>query len=294
LKLSRLHIILFLFSAILWNEFGIWAQPSTVDPEGIANLFRLGYNSNNNPFATEEGTDSLTVGAANVRYFINPDLVINPSYNPGVDYNANLVSSFAWTAAPVNVADPAATINAVVGYSSNYKKITFSNLAAAPADYIISVTESANGCSGTPFSFTTRLIANPDITGITIANVTCQSGTIPYNITCPNATLSVSSAVNGVRGVKVTYTITGPAGSGYSYTSPAPVILGNTNSETLNLSGVTHLTHPGAYTLTINTVTDRIATKSGFTAIADGTNTIFYVTPSPVTSPTKHVTNQGW
>lgn len=276
------HIILFLISALVWTGTTIWAQPATVSPEGGTALQQHGNNSSGNP-AGSESIDSLTQGAANVKYFVYPDLTISPSYNVSSSYTANLNSTFSW--API----AGATIdNAIAGFASNYAKITFPNTTG---DRTVSVTETASGCTSAANSFTARLIAPPDITAVSVSNITCQ--TTPISVTCPNAILSATFSELGLPGLRVEYNLTGPTGS---IAAGVIVNIPNTIPYTLNLSAYT-LTNPGTYTLTIVRVTDRIGIKSGFTnsnAFADGTSTTFYVTPTPVTSPTMHVPNDGW
>ncbi|MCX7986694.1 MAG: hypothetical protein N2662_07130 [Bacteroidales bacterium] len=259
-----------------------FAQPNSVTPESSV-LYQHGRNSGG--VDPQENVDSVTVGGT-TKYYVLPDAIVNPGFNYTTDLFANVISTFNWNVTP---AIASGGVQNITGYATapHYKQITWS----ATGSGTIQVTEVAHasqgGCTGSTTSINVQVIAAPDVTAVSVPNSTCYSGTIPYSLTCPNATLTISSAVNGNKGVVVNWSLTGP--SGFTPILNQTANLGN--STTLNLSAVT-LTHPGTYTLTINTVTDRIATKSGLTAIADGTSTTFVVTAAPNTGPIYHIPNK--
>jgi hypothetical protein len=280
--MKKMNLIKFGFSALCIFGTGgyAFAQPTFVKPES-SNLYRHGYNSSGVLDATEN-TDSVTVGGT-TKYYVLPDAVVNPSFNYATDLFANVISTFNWSVTP---ALASGGVVAVPAHSSapHYKQITWT----ATGSGTVSAQEvSTVSCAGSTTTINVLVISAPDVTAVSVPNTSCFSGTIPYTLTCPNAMLTISSAVNGNKGIVVNWSLTGPTG----FTSILNQTANLGNSSTLDLSGVT-LTHPGTYTLTINTVTDRIATKSGLTAIADGTNTTFVVTVAPNTGPIYHLPNK--
>ncbi len=282
MKQKKLLKVVSTLSISVMISAGLWAQPATVTPESDV-LYQHGTNSGGTD--PQENTDSVTVGGT-TKYYVLPDPIVNPSFNYATDLFANVISTFNWSVTP---ALASGGIQNVPGYATapHYKQVTWT----ATGTGTIQVQEVANasqgGCAGTTLSMNVAVIAAPDVTAASVPNTTCHSGTIPYSITCPNATLTISSAVNGNKGVVVNWSLTGP--SGFTAVTNQTANLGN--STTLDLSAVT-LTHPGTYTLTINWVTDRIATKSGLTQIADGTSTTFIVTAAPNTGPIYHIPNK--
>lgn len=277
-KLLLLGVAMMLGGFTCWNS--LQAQPNSVTPETDV-LYQHGRNSGG--VDPQENTDSVTVGGT-TKYYVLPDAVVNPGFDYNTDLFANIISTFNWTVTPAIASGGA---QAVGTFPSNYKQITWTSTGTGT----ISVTETAaasqGGCTGSTTTINVEVIAAPDVTAVSVPNTTCHSGTIPYALTCPNATLTISSAVNGNKGVVVNWSLTGP--SGFTPVTNQTANLGN--STTLDLSSVT-LTHPGTYTLTINWVTDRIATKSGLTQIADGTSTTFVVTAAPNTGPIYHIPNK--
>lgn len=260
----------------------LWAQPATVTPETDV-LYQHGTNSGGAD--PQENTDSVTVGGT-TKYYVLPDATVNPSFDYNTDLFANVISTFNWSVTP---ALASGGVQNVVAYPTapHYKQVTWTATGTGSIQVQEVANASQGGCAGSTLTMNVEVIAAPDVTAASVPNTTCYSGTIPYSITCPNATLTISSDVNGNKGVVVNYDLTGPAG--FTPVTNQTANLGN--STTLDLSAIT-LTHPGTYTLTINWVTDRIATKSGLTQIADGTFTNFIVTAAPNTGPIYHIPNK--
>ncbi len=277
--MKRIVRLMFL-SIFFFYEGNTWSQPNSVQPESDV-LYQHGRNSGG--IDPQENIDSVTVGGT-TKYYVLPDAVVNPGFDYTTDLFANIISTFNWTVTPAIASGGAQAIGSFPG---NYKQINWTATGTGQ----ISVTEVADGsqggCTGSTTTINVEVITAPDVTAITVPNVTCHSGTIPYSLTCPNATLTINCAVNGNKGVIVNWSLTGPSG----FTSILNQTANLGNSTTLDLSGVT-LTHPGTYTLTINSISDRIATKSGLTAIVDGTNTTFVVTAAPNTGPIYHIPNK--
>lgn len=277
------QILLLGLAAIAGGFFqlnSLQAQPNSVTPETDV-LYQHGRNSGG--VDPQENTDSVTVGGT-TKYYVLPDATVNPGFDYNTDLFANIISTFNWTVTP---ALASGGVQAIGTYPSNYKQITWTATGTGTITATEVAAVSQGGCTGSTTSIDVEVITAPDVTGVTVSDITCHAGTIPYSLTCPNASLTISSAVNGNKGVVVNWSLTGP--SGFTPVTNQTANLGN--STTLDLSAVT-LTHPGTYTLTINWVTDRIATKSGLTQIADGTNTTFLVTAAPNTGPIYHIPNK--
>lgn len=255
-----------------------FAQPATVTPEA-AMLYKHGTNSGG--VNAQENTDSVTIGGT-TKYYVLPDPVANPSFVYGTSLWNNVVSTFGWTV-PAGLSTAGAVATAAQPTAQQYKQIVWTGTGTGNIQVIET---SSTGCVGSTLLTPVAVIAAPAVTAITIPNITCHVGTVPYTLPGPAATLTISCAVLGSQGVSINYSLAGP--SGFT-TVTNTVSLGN--STTLDLSGI-NLTEPGTYTLTINNITDRIATKSGLLAIASGTAQIFVVTPQPATGPMYHVPNQ--
>lgn len=230
-----------------------------------ANFKQHGTNSSD-VVTVLENTDSVTVGST-LKYYVQPDATI-----------AGTLSTFSWTITP-------ALGSQTAGSPTNIADVTF---AGTPATGTIVVQEtSPSGCAGSTTTINVEAIAAPDVTAITIPAPGCPTGTDgSYTVAGPTATLTISSSVKGFKGVSVNWSLTGPAG----FTSVLNQTANLGNGTTIDLSGIT-LTHSGTYTLTINTITDRIATKSGLTAIVDGTDQTFVLNRAPVTGPIYHLPN---
>jgi hypothetical protein len=244
-------------------------------------LYRHGYNSSGQ--TPMEAIDSVTTGGT-TRYWVYPDLSLNPGYNPANPLTTPLTSTFAWTV--TNTGGTASGVVATVGtYGAytNYKQVTWSGSGTIN---LSSIETSGAGCQGTSIVTPVQVITAPNVTAISFSALSCPTGSIPYTMPGPTATLTISCAVNGQKQVSIVYNVTGPAG----FTPVMGAIANLENSNTLDLSGI-NLTQPGTYTLTIVSITDRIATKSGLTAIADGISNTFILLPTPVTGPMYHVPN---
>jgi hypothetical protein len=265
------------------NSWGQATSPASIT-DGSSTLQKFGYNSSA-VFQANEYVDSLTSGAANVKYLVYPDSIINPLYNFSTSKTANLNSHFVWSL------PGAVSIDTLVsGYASNYAKISFPTPGTLPQNYTLSVYEKPNntGCLGTARSYTVRLIAAPTVTAATFSTLACATGTVPYTLAGPKATLTISTPVSGAKGVIVTYDLTGPTGFTGTITNGSAT-LGNGNI--IDLAG-TNLSRPGVYTLTIKTVQDRISVKSGITTtLTTGNTYTFVVNPIPVTGPIYHLPN---
>ncbi|HOT14439.1 MAG TPA: hypothetical protein PK252_06725 [Bacteroidales bacterium] len=249
-------------------------------------LYRHGYNSGG--ANVQENTDSVTTGGT-TRYWVYPDLSLNPGYDVNNPLTTPLTSAFNWTTSGAT-GTATGTIAAVGAYGTytNYKQVTWGGTGTIN----LNATETSGaGCvGGTAVTTPIAVIAAPDVTAIAFSALPCPTGTIPYTQAGPTATLTITCPVNGNKEVSVNWSLScSNAGWNGGVAMTGTAVLGNGN--TIDLSGV-NLSHPGTYTLTIVNITDRIATKSGLTAIPDGTSNTFVLLPTPVTGPMYHVPNQ--
>ena len=250
-------------------------------------LYRHGYNSGG--ANVQENTDSVTTGGL-TRYWVYPDLSLNPGYNVSNPLTTPLTSAFNWTTSGAT-GSAAGVIAAVGAYGTytNYKQVTWGGTGTIN----LNATETSGaGCvGGTAVTTPIAVIAAPDVTAIAFSAITCPTGPIPYTKAGPTATLTITCPVNGNKEVIVNWSLTCSNAAWHGGTAQTGTAnLGNGN--TIDLSSVVNLSHPGTYTLTIVDITDRIATKSGLTAIADGTSNTFILLPTPVSGPMYHVPNQ--
>ncbi len=255
--------------------------PAIVAPDGNT-LYKHGTNAGG--INAQENTDSVTSGGTSV-YYVLPDPIVNPLFNYSVSLWNNIVSTnFAWTV-PGSLSALGAQPVATHALALHYKQISWTGTGTGNIQV---VETSSSGCVGSTLLTPVEVISKPSVTSITIPNINCNIGTVPYTtLHCPNATLAITCAVKGLKGVSVVYSMSGPAG--FVPVTNVSQVLGN--SSTLDLSAII-LSQPGIYTLTINSIADRISIKSGLTAIASGITQTFAVTPQPVTGPAYHITNQ--
>jgi hypothetical protein len=254
-----------------------WAQsPASVVPEA-ATFYKDSTDAGGKKAA--EYIDSVTVGST-TKYYVLPDPVANPSFVYGTSLWNNVVSTFGWTV-PVGLSAAGAVATAFRPLVQHYKQIAWTGTGSGN----IQVVETGStGCAGSTLITAVAVVPVPDVTAISIANITCSAQ--PISVACNNANLTISCAEVGHKAISVNYTLSGPAG----FTTVTNTVgIGDVASVTL--SGIT-LNKVGTYTFTINTITDRIAVKSGLAPTADGTFTTFVVTPTPVTGPMYHVPNQ--
>lgn len=269
--------------------------PATLTAEGTA----LVKDSTNSALVKTpaEYIDSLTIGAANVKYLVYPDLKASPLYNFTTNATANLNSTFTWSSVPA----AGVTINnAIAGFATNYAKITFPITAG---DYTISTTETAisGTCAGTPVTLAARLIAVPAVTGGTVTGaITCPVSDVPYGLNVPTIKLTgVSTAVvnNGSQKLRITYTLTGPIDNygTLGTIGTANTVLGiteGTATPTLDLSALNgDVNFPGTYTFHVSAISDRISRKSAVTVAPVFTDVTFTINRRPVTGPIYHVPN---
>lgn len=287
--LKSLGIVL--FAILVSSNLSAQVSPASVSAES-STLYKHGTNAGG--VSAYENIDSLTTGAANVKYFVFPDSAISPSYSVATP-DQNLNSTFAWSTSPS--AGVTIVNTGITGFLTNYARISFPTPGTLPADYTISVIETATvtSCSGAARAINVRLIAAPTVTGGTVTAPGCPSANTPYDISVPNITLTgLSSAVSASnQQIRITYTLQGPTNNAGA--------IGTLGSGTINLaegSSVVDLStlgaivdYPGTYTFSVTGISDRISRKSNVTVTPTFTNVTFVVNRRPVTGPIYHIPN---
>jgi hypothetical protein len=226
---------------------------------------------------TVEAKDSVTVGAV-VDYFVMPDNLISPSYNPAVSFTSDLNSSFAWT-----IGGAGSSTVTKTGMLSNYITATWTT---TPGSYTLVAKETAT--TGTC----------PDNIGTTVNSVVIAKPTASFSPTTSSAICSTNPAADTLKlplvlttsmsdnNIRITYTITGATTkaatpldlkeSATSYTLPAGTFNGSSY---------------GVNTITITQVSDRISRKSGVTGTITTNTYTFTINRTPSTGAIYHLPN---
>lgn len=260
----------------------LWIVSVNAQQLGTTGLYMHGTNSSGT--STNENTDSVTVGAI-MDYYVAPDPLISPSYNFTVDKKLNLNSTFTWAAIPntgVTITKPKDA-----SYAENYVSIHWPNSIGA---INLDVQEKANSgsCSGSTRTIPILVIAKPTVTGGAAPAAQCTSdpGTLSFQV--PVA-LTSDLAVAGIANrVKINYTVTNPNATVFQ--GATDIDLDKTATFfTLSLATATQY---GNYTVTINSVSDRISRKSNVAGtLAAPTTITLTVNRVPVTGPIYHLPN---
>jgi hypothetical protein len=223
-----------------------------------------GKNSADATVATEN-IDSVTVGAV-MNYWAEPDAAI-----------AGTNSTFIWTVA-------AAIGSQTAGTPTNLATVTF---VAAPATGTITFHEvSPAGCAATDATpINIEVIAQPTAAfGLAPASQ-CTQAPGGLTFTLP---LTLTSSLAVAEKLTVNYTVTNP---------DATILSGPTNiqlsksaaSFNVTLTGATQY---GVYTVTINSVSDRISVKSSIAGNVTASTISLGVSRTPTSGNIYHVPNQ--
>lgn len=210
-------------------------------------LFRHGLNSSGTAVPTED-TDSVTVGSS-MNYFVMPDPLYNPAYNPAT--GANLVSTFAWSTAPV----------AGVSLTSTTTNIVTATWSATGL-FTLRVLESAACAATDATEIPVQVIAAPTANFSSATSTQCTTTPASQTFQLP---LSLSTDISsGTMQVDFTVVYTPVTGSPTTTNYNNKTIKENAtlNLETLIGSALAY----GKYEITITAVRDRISTKSKVTA----------------------------
>lgn len=251
---------------------------------------------------------------------VNPTVTVNPvanaTYCNGATTTAIAFASpeagatFAWTNS-----DP--TIGLGASGTGNIPSFTATNTGTAPVVATITVTPTANGCAGTPLTFT--ITVNPSTTVNPVANVAyCDGATtaaIPFSspvagttyawtnsdpsiglaasgtgdipsftatnpgVTPKVATITVTPTSNGCPGAPITFTITVNPRPVPTITGNTPVCLSSTGNIYTTETGMSNYT----WTITGGTIDSGQGTSSisvTWTATGPQTLTVTYTNPS--------------
>ncbi len=279
MKTKYLLIILLGFTAFVAVNAQTW-------PAGMQ---AHGNNSSGNPTPLE-ATDSVTVGGA-LDYFVMPDPTLNPGYDFATNPLTNLNSTFDWT----GTTGASGIVYKKSGPTDipNYVTITWGN---TPGLFQVSVYEiSAAGCQdATPTTIPVQVIAAPTLTypaagGSESICGTGTDGSLGINPSPIN--VNFTSSVSGNRQMQLVYTITSVNHGTIASNVTANITETGAGSGTFTLAAP--LQYYDTYTVTLNTVSDRISRKSNVVSNASGNTTFTVViTPTPNTGTIYHLPNQ--
>jgi len=279
MKIKHLFLVLFGLAAALAVNAQTW--PAGMQPHGS--------NSSGNP-TPAEATDSVTVGGV-LDYFVMPDPVLNPGYDFTTNPLTNLNSTFNWT----GTTGASSIVYKKSGPTDipNYVTITWGN---TPGAYQVSVYEiSAAGCQdATPTTIPVQIIAAPTLTYPAAggSESICGTGTDgSLNINPSPITVNFTSSVSGNRQMQLVYTITSASHGTIASNVTANITEAGPGTGTFTLAAP--LQYYDTYTVTLNTVSDRISRKSNVVSNASGNTTFTVViTPTPNTGTIYHLPNQ--
>jgi hypothetical protein len=255
----------------------VWAQNPVTTEVGVS-LYKHTTNSVNpvGPVAGE-AIDSVTVGSA-MKYYVLPDINVNPGF---VAPFTNVASTFAWTTSlPTGTA--AGAIAAVGVFPTNYKQVTWSGLGTINLNVVES---SGAGCgSGSTTTIPVTIIRVPTVTGGAAPAAQCTSNPATVTFAVP---FTLTSDISTPDKVRINYTVTNPDAT--VLFAAANLDLAKT-ATTFNLT-LTGATQYGNYTVTINSVSDRISRKSSVAGTVTTPNILLTVNRIPVTGPIYHLPN---
>ncbi|GAB4094008.1 PKD-like domain-containing protein [Flaviaesturariibacter terrae] len=290
---SRSPLSYSITSAVAGTTF-TWSRPAVT---GISNAAVS--NQSSNPIA--ETLVNTTNAPINVVYTITPSangcdgaaftyrVTVNPTAavtsaasgticnNTAQAYSitSNVTgATFSWSRPVV-----AGISNAAVsGSSANPITEALVNTTNAPVDVVYTITPTANGCAGTPFTYTVTVNPTATVTSAATASL-CSGSLFTYNITSGVAGASFSwsrAAVAGISNAAVSNQASNPISETLTNTSNAPVSVLYTIVPTANGCA-------GApFTLTV-TVNPRPVVTSAATGAICGSNPLSYLITSNVT-----------
>ncbi len=243
---------------------------------GSTGLYKQGTDQNG--VTSVENIDSVTIGAQ-LQYYVQPDPLISPAYT-FTSPLANLNSTFAWTAVPAASATITSPLSA--SYLTNWIGVQWNALGSVN----LSVVETAltGTCSGSTTTIPVLVIHVPTITGGAAPAAQCSSTPSTVSFTVP---FTLTSDLNPPSTVRVNYTV---------YNPDASVLIAAQNVELANTASsiivtLTGATQYGAYTVTFNTVSDRISRKSSVAGTVTTPNVLLTDNPVPATGPIYHLPN---
>lgn len=279
-QLIMKHTLLRKFQLILFVSI-VTVSVSVAQQLNSTGLYRHGTNSSSgNSTVASEATDSVTVDSK-MDYFVMPDKLYNPAYDPAVSLTNNLVSTFAWTTTP---AGP--VIATKPGFGQNYVTVTWPGTGGV---YTMNVKESNSaGCDdGTGRNISVAVINKPTASFSTSASTQCTATPASQTFQLP---LSLSTDINNGRmtvSFSVAYTNTSGTTTTTVYADVPLTETGTLNLETLIGSSLAY----GKYVITLTNVKDRISVKSNVAGTLSSTTYTYNLIRLPQTGEIYHVPN---
>jgi gliding motility-associated-like protein len=213
-------------------------------------------------YPTPVVTSAATGGICNG---IPQNYLITGSVNPG--------TTFTWSRPAVTgISNPGVT-----GQNSNPITEILTNTTNAPIDVVYNIVPSANGCTGTPFTYTLTVYSTPNVTSAS-TGVICSSVPQNYLITSAVAGATFSwdrPAVPGISNAAVVGQTANPITESLINTTNAPVDV--TYVITPSATGCS-TAGPFNYTVTVNPTT--FVTTPNTAAICSGTSPNIALTSS--------------
>jgi hypothetical protein len=279
------YIKYFQLALLLFLSINVFGQDNSYTV-GTEELFKHGLNSDGATVAAEN-TDSVTSSGV-TRYWYFPDTSINPGYDVYNPLTTALTNTFTWDIIPGT--GTANGVIAAVGADThlNYRQVTWSGVGVDT----LSIYESTVTCNGDSVKIPVAVINAPTLRYTAAGGVwgTCASGADgTIDVVADSFNVVFTSAVLGNRQMKLKYDIT-CTNVGFAPVANQEV---NINETTNRFALAAHLHYYGVYTITLKTVTDRIAVKSGVEAAAT-VNTTFTINiyPTPASGTVNHRPNQ--
>jgi hypothetical protein len=167
----------------------------------------------------------------------------------------------------------------------NYKQVSWTGTGTINLN---TQENSSGGCaSGSTTTIPITIIAIPTATGGAAPASQCSSNPALLTFTVPVTLTSDLPTAGAANTVRVNYTVTNPDAS---VLSGAANIELNKGAATFNVT-LTGATQYGNYTVTINSVSDRISRKSNVAGTVTTPNITLTVLHTPVTGPIYHIPN---
>lgn len=263
--------ISFLFTLTFLPYGKIFSQEVSM-PSG----FQQHGNNSSGITVVTENTDSVTVGAI-MQYWVQPDTSIAGS------------STFSWTIDP-------ALGSQTAGDSSNLATVTFVNTPATGTIKAHEISPAPASCAGADNTPTdVEVIDKPTVQFTITSSSYCGAGSDgSQNYTLSNLPISWTSSVSGYRNLKVNISVTCTNSSFLPATQTADSILvTETGPGTATFDIPIVFDYYGIYTITLTAIIDRISEKCAINgSVGASSSYSFLLSPTPISIPLKHVTNQ--
>ena len=243
------------------------------------------------PVAATETPDLVTVGTT-VPYLVVPDHDLNPSYVLATDgaSTTNVLSSFTW-----NLGGLGSITNAS---PKHYIEVNVTGTVGTTYTMNVKEANSAPGActDATGTNIDVKVIAAPAVSAAAVAPTSVCSVDGTTAITLPQFSLTNTTSAPSLAGVKVNATLSLlPLNGGSSTPVFTSQVLDVDASGKVTLPTGTSLSAWGKYTLTINSVSDKISRKDISAALGyftvTGVSVDFYIYKTAKTGAIYHVSN---